>query len=499
MAADDRATSGRPGSPQPATRSSRSTGRGAHPAPPPPPPPPSPPPDDDPTAPPSHPPTPTPPGSSREELSPNYATAPRHSHLLRPPYLNTLLPGIGPAQPGPPPASLRLGARLRAVVDGTRAFLEEAAVAARGARRRSPARIEPRDLLGAFAPRSRPAGPSICSRSSSVTAMPPPPAPSAGVACGPRARASRRRRRGRRGTSGGRPCPGGSCGSSRRRTCARPIGAPSRRRPAPRLDERGGFREAVVGEEPGRSSTTSGLHPSAAAAPHERDRVVAGAHDQQRSGGSSTSTNARTSPGSGPDLGVAAPRAARFAASTAASSTAAITERSFARAVGFHDDPGDRSDRRRAGDSSTVTRLIGSFLFERHPQGTRDLGRAIRRFDEDLDRAVAAEPEPPHLVVVGREVPAGQASPAFLHDDAGHVGDVTLEAATADVADRSAVLGDQQPGAGPPVRGSADGDDRGERHPFALGGQGLDRLEDVADLATPAMVRESPRTGETGR
>ena len=177
---------------------------------------------------------------------------------------------------------------------------------------------------------------------------------------------------------------------------------------------------------------------------------------------------------------------------------ARIPERSFARTVGLHDDPGPGLD--------VVARGLehrhhadGSLLLERHPQRTRDLGRAIRRFDEDLDRAVAAQPEPPHLVVVGREVPAGQPSPAVLHDDAGHIGDVTLQAAAGDVADRSAVLGNQQTCAGPPVRGPAHGDDRGQRHPFALADRDSIACEHVADLAHESMVRESVRTGETGR
>ncbi len=168
-----------------------------------------------------------------------------------------------------------------------------------------------------------------------------------------------------------------------------------------------------------------------------------------------------------------------------------IPEGAFARAVGLHDDPGSGLD--------VIARGLehrhhadGPLLLERHPQGARDLGGAIGRFDEDLDRAVAAQAEAPHLVVVGREVPAGQPRPALLHDDPGHVGDVALQAAAGDVADRSAVLGDQQPCAGPTVRRSADRDDRGERHPFALGGQGLDRVEHVADLAHTSMVR-SPR------
>jgi hypothetical protein len=91
-------------------------------------------------------------------------------------------------------------------------------------------------------------------------------------------------------------------------------------------------------------------------------------------------------------------------------------------------------------------------------------------------------PSPPNRVVVGGQVPARQAGPSFFHDEPSHVGDVPLEAASADVADGCAFLGDEQAGSGTAIGGSPDGHDRGERHPLATGGEGSDRREDVRDL-----------------
>ena len=129
-------------------------------------------------------------------------------------------------------------------------------------------------------------------------------------------------------------------------------------------------------------------------------------------------------------------------------------------------------------------------LLERHPERARDLGRLLRGLDEHLDRAVAPEPEPPHGVVVGGEVPARQARGPFIHHDPGDVRNVALEAAAADVADRRPLFGDQEPGPRSAVRGPADRHDRGERHALTPGGQGHDRCEDVADLAHAVMLAQ---------
>src|SRR5207244_1879212 len=61
--------------------------------------------------------------------------------------------------------------------------------------------------------------------------------------------------------------------------------------------------------------------------------------------------------------------------------------------------------------------------------------------------------------------------------------DLALEAAAADRADGSAVGGDEQPSALPPIGGPADPDDRGKRHRLAPGRALFDRAEDFLQLA----------------
>ena len=129
----------------------------------------------------------------------------------------------------------------------------------------------------------------------------------------------------------------------------------------------------------------------------------------------------------------------------------------------------------------------------------RDRGRALGGLDEHLDRAVAAEPEPPHLVVVGGEVPAGEAGRAFLHHDARQIGDVAFQAAAADVADGRALLRHQQTGPRPAVGRPAHRDDRRQRHPSPLRAEALDCLQDVGDLAHASMVVRRPRFRSTQR
>ena len=130
-------------------------------------------------------------------------------------------------------------------------------------------------------------------------------------------------------------------------------------------------------------------------------------------------------------------------------------------------------------------------FLQRAPERAGGLGRPVGGLDEDLDRAVATQAQPPDLVVVGGEVPPRQAGDAFLHHEAGHVGDVAFQAAAADVADRCAVLGHQQPGPGAPVRGAPNGHDRGERQALALRGQRLDGLQHVGDLTHSSIVRRT--------
>ncbi len=227
---------------------------------------------------------------------------------------------------------------------------------------------------------------------------------------------------------------------------------------------------------------------------HQRDGVVTGPADQQPERGLQHLDERSHVAGQRPDLG-------RLRGELLLGRTyglrvdVRIPERALRRAVGLHDDP-------RTGRDVVARRLEhrhdadGTLFLQGHPEGARDLRRAVGRFDEDLDGAVAAQPEPPDLVVVGGEVPAGQTRPALLHDELGHVGDVAFQATAGDVPDRRAILGDQQARPRPAVRRAADRDDRRERHPLALGRQGLDRLEHVADLAHRSMVRESPRRGE---
>ena len=117
-----------------------------------------------------------------------------------------------------------------------------------------------------------------------------------------------------------------------------------------------------------------------------------------------------------------------------------------------------------------------------------DLGRAVRGFDEDLDRPVAAEAEAPDRVVIGRQIPAREPGSSLVHHHPSEIGDITLEAATADVADGCTFLGHEQPRSGPPVRRPPHGHDRGERHPLAAFREGLDGGQDVGDLAHDRIV-----------
>ena len=256
------------------------------------------------------------------------------------------------------------------------------------------------------------------------------------------------------------------------------------------LDEPGRLGVALAVQEPRPVVDDDGAPAEDRGGLHQRDGVVTGPADQQPERGLQHLDERPHVAGQRSDLGrlrrellLRRPDGRRV--------DDRIPERPFGRTVGLHDDP-------RTGRDVVAGRLEhrhdadGALLLQGHPKGAGDLGGAIGRFDEHLDRAVAAQSESPDLVVVGREVPAGQPRPALLHDEPGHVGDVALQAAAGDVADRGAVLGDQQPRAGAAVRGAADRDDRRERHPLALGRQGLDRLEHVADLAHRSMVRESP-------
>ena len=175
-----------------------------------------------------------------------------------------------------------------------------------------------------------------------------------------------------------------------------------------------------------------------------------------------------------------------------------ISERSLARAVGFDDDPRTRGHviTGRLEDRHHADRPL---FLQRHPEGAGHLGRAVRRFDEHLDRAVAAEAETPDFVVVGREVPSREARPALLHDDLRHVGDVALQAAARDVADRGAILRDQQSRTGPSVGRAAHGDDRRERHPLAFRGRGIRSPGARRRSRSRARWYGSPREGARPR
>ena len=287
------------------------------------------------------------------------------------------------------------------------------------------------------------------------------------------------------GASAGTPCPAGSCASSRRRTSARRSAAAfaaSLRRLD--VDE--------PGRRPGsarRSGTPAGRRRRSAFQPRPAAARTSGMaswpapQTSSRSGGSSTSTNARTPPAKRPDLRALGReqlarrrRRPRRRRADPRASRPARRRRAARRS-------GRPARRRRRSDSSTVTTLIG-----------RSSSSAIRsapatsaaRSAGSMKTSIAPlQPSPsPHTASSSavRSQPARRAR-ALVHHDPGHVGDVALQAAAADVADRRALLGDQQPGAGAAVGRAADGDDRGQRHPLALGGQRLDRGQDVGDLA----------------
>ena len=217
----------------------------------------------------------------------------------------------------------------------------------------------------------------------------------------------------------------------------------------------------------------------------------------RRSGGSSTSTNART------------PWANVWISERSASSSSRAVAIASASTAGRPSDPsgspcGPHDDARAPGVDRVVLALEHGdhadrlFLLERGPQGVGDVGRLVGGLDEHLDRAVAAEPQAPDRVVVGGEVPAGEAGGALGHHHARHVGDVALEAAAADVADRGAFLGHEQARAGAPIGGASHGDDRGQGHALALGREGLDRIQHVGDLAHASMVAQAAGERRTG-
>ena len=76
-----------------------------------------------------------------------------------------------------------------------------------------------------------------------------------------------------------------------------------------------------------------------------------------------------------------------------------------------------------AGPHVSSSRLEGgdhadrALLLQGHPEGSGNLRRSVGWFDEHLDRTVAAETQAPDVVVVGGQVPAGQAGPTLLHHD----------------------------------------------------------------------------------
>ena len=165
-----------------------------------------------------------------------------------------------------------------------------------------------------------------------------------------------------------------------------------------------------------------------------------------------------------------------------------ISQRPVHRSRGLDDEPGafghelgrrGLEDR----DDADPARLV-----QGSTERVGDLGRAVRGFDEDLDRAVAAEPEAPDRVVVGGQIPAREPGSSLVHHHPSEIGHITLEAATADVADGCPFLGHEQPRSGAPVRGASHGHDRGERHPLATIGEGLDGGQDVGDLAHDRIV-----------
>ena len=193
-----------------------------------------------------------------------------------------------------------LRARCGPVVDGARPLLEEPAVAGSSdGDDLGDDRL--RDLLRTFgaevqARRAVDARAVLVGDGDAFVAR----APSAVARCARRDPACRCRRPASPGTSAGTPCPAGSCGSSRPRTSVRRSGAIFARQlgrldvdePAPRPGSarRSGTRYG----RPRRSRSSRG--PAAAFTSGMASWPAP--QISRRSGGSSTSTNARTSPGS---------------------------------------------------------------------------------------------------------------------------------------------------------------------------------------------------------
>jgi len=90
-------------------------------------------------------------------------------------------------------------------------------------------------------------------------------------------------------------------------------------------------------------------------------------------------------------------------------------------------------------------------------------GRGGRdRLEQDLDDAVATETDAPDEVVLRRSVVGDKLRPAGGGDTLGAGEDVFFETAAADGAKAFAGGGDEETGAGAPVRGAGDSDEGGE-------------------------------------
>ena len=130
---------------------------------------------------------------------------------------------------------------------------------------------------------------------------------------------------------------------------------------------------------------------------------------RRRNGGSSTSTNARTPPAEGRGSPSARPRAARARRPTASASTSASPSEPSTAPSGLTTSRAPGSTARDLGLQRRDDADRPLFLERHRAARPCHRGRALGGLDEHLDRAVAAEPEPPHVVVVGGEVPAGEA------------------------------------------------------------------------------------------
>ena len=261
----------------------------------------------------------------------------------------------------------------------------------------------------------------------------------------------------------------------------------------PDVDERRGLREPVVRQEELAVVDDDRPPPDRGRRCHERHRVVAGAaHDQPQRRLQHLDEHPGAA-GERPDLASGRQRAGRGAAASPPRSPPSSPSDPCDRPVGRHDEPRAGQRRRHRSDSTTVTRQIGC---SRSSAIRSAPATSAARSAGSMKTSIAPlHPSPRPHTSSSSAVRSQPREPraAFLHHDLRHVGDVALEAPAADVADRRALLGDQEPGAGAPVRRPADRHDRGERHPFAASGQRLDGLEDVRDLAHGAMLGQVPR------